>query len=514
MLLVALFIGVFSYVVFTAGVLGLFDTYFFKSICFISLISLILIIYFQIKKVNWYSKVELSELPAIFLILLIGLVTLIGALLPELAFDALWYHLTIPKIFISEGGMPFIKGGIFYYSLMPMLTEMIYLPLIMYGGEIYAKLAHFFFGVLTAMAIYKIVRIYLSRNWALIGVLVFTSSLVVSWLMTTAYSDLSRSFFETLALYYFLIFTKSNKKKHLLTSAILVGLAVSTKLVSLGSILVFLTLLLMYQKFTSNFFKCLFLFALPSISIASPWFIRAFFYTGNPVYPLFSELGLSGSTFDLINPVTFVKTFIDTFLFSADPINPLFFMLVPMFVFVGKKFYLKNIYLITYIAISYLVWYFFFQEGGSRFLTSYFGAYIAVSLLLISRLHLPMRKILIVTVFLISAISLVYRGASHLRAWPYLLGIENKENFLLKRLNFEFGDFYDENEDIKKIAGSDLVLIQNIHNLYYVDFNFTISEWENASDAKYKLVYDRYTVDNISEPLYINKKTHVKLYKL
>lgn len=72
----------------------------------------------------------------LLLILLIqALVNLIGALGPELGFDALWYHLPIPQTWLANQKITFL-GGDLYYSGLPKLIDMLYV----YPGS---QLIHF-----------------------------------------------------------------------------------------------------------------------------------------------------------------------------------------------------------------------------------------------------------------------------------------------------------------------------------------------------------------------------------
>ena len=59
------------------------------------------------------------------LIIVQALVNLIGALGPELGFDALWYHLTEAKLFLQRGSIAPLPGNLLYWSGLPRLGEMI-----------------------------------------------------------------------------------------------------------------------------------------------------------------------------------------------------------------------------------------------------------------------------------------------------------------------------------------------------------------------------------------------------
>jgi 4-amino-4-deoxy-L-arabinose transferase-like glycosyltransferase len=79
---------------------------------------------------------------------------------------------------------------------------MLYIPSIVFGGEVLAKLVHFAFGVSTIFVAYRLARKFMSPVYSLIACMVFYSNHVVAWLSITAYIDLARTLFEVLAMYY------------------------------------------------------------------------------------------------------------------------------------------------------------------------------------------------------------------------------------------------------------------------------------------------------------------------
>src|SRR3989344_468743 len=119
-----------------------------------------------------------KKLSKLFLVLIIvqAVVNLIGALGPELGFDALWYHLTEARLFLQNHSLAPIPGNLLYLSGLPRLGEMMYMFLP-------GKLVHWGFGVLSAYLIYQLA----GRAAALL----FYSTLLVGWLSTTAYVDLT-----------------------------------------------------------------------------------------------------------------------------------------------------------------------------------------------------------------------------------------------------------------------------------------------------------------------------------
>lgn len=126
------------------------------------------------------------------------------------------------------------------------------------------------------------------------------------------------------------------------------------------------------------------------------------------------------------------------------------------------------------------------------------------------------RSVLISVIIIVSIISVLYRGAANIKYIPVVLGIQTKNDFLSKSLNFSFGDFYDTDGYFKTyIKATDKVLLYGFHNLYYVDFPFIDSSWVKKGDS-----FNYVAVQNTTLPkrfkdwdlVYQNLKTSVKIY--
>jgi|SRR3989344_1584478 len=103
----AFLIALYSYFIFALGLLHLLR----RDIILVTTIILFLILIKTFLKqfINFLLTLKVYLMSAKFLqTLLFSLITiqvfvnLVGALGPELAFDALWYHLTIPKIYLQQ----------------------------------------------------------------------------------------------------------------------------------------------------------------------------------------------------------------------------------------------------------------------------------------------------------------------------------------------------------------------------------------------------------------------------
>jgi 4-amino-4-deoxy-L-arabinose transferase-like glycosyltransferase len=246
--------------------------------------------------------------------LLSGLVVvLIGAVLvmdwvPPVSRDALTHHLAVPKLYVKHGGMVEIPSLAFSYY--PMNLDLLYIVPLIFGNDIFPKYIHFAFALLTAGLIFGYLKPRLNSVFALAGVVFFLSLPVIVRLSTTVYVDLGLVFFSTLALIFFLNWIeKEFNLTFLLISAIGCGLALGTKynaLIILFLLALFVPFVYSKKKQTvevsegssHGFFNLKqslkavgysVLYVLVALIVFSPWAIRNYSWTKNPVYPLFNH---------------------------------------------------------------------------------------------------------------------------------------------------------------------------------------------------------------------------------
>lgn len=520
----ALIIGIYSYSIFLIGLLFLLKP---SIIVLFSILFFAVLILSYRKNINVKDiyargmRVSLKKLDKFLLILLtiqVG-VNLVGALGPELAFDALWYHLTFPKLYLEYGGIVHVPGGLLYYSGIPKLTELIYTAQLAFGGEIIPKLTHLTFGLLTCIALYKISRKYLSITYSILVVLLFYSNLSVAWESITAYVDLARAFFEIMAFWAFLNWHKDHKLKWFLLSSVILGLAISSKLISMSTIPIYLVLIFLQNINLSKKIKLSIFFTLLSLFIASPWFVFSFIHTGNPIYPLISNYD-TGQGFFLLNPIRFAQSLFNLFTKAADPISPIYIITFPLLLFFFRKIYYSKLKtVLIFSSLSLLVWYITPQSGGGRFILPFLPMLSLLSVAAVTLIERrSIRRYLTFLVIFLSIVSIGYRGIANLKYAPLLLGKETKEEFMTKNLNFSFGDFYDIDNYFKdNLNEEDTVLLYGFHNLYYVDFNFIHESWVKKGDTfNYIATQDaklpeRFSLWNL---IYYNPTTNVRLYSL
>ena len=393
---------------------------------------------------------------------------------------------------------------------------------------------------------------FFASKISLIAVVVFYSNLVVGWQSITSYVDLARTFFEIMALWGFVNYWKKGEKKWLIESGVMLGLAVSTKLLAVGSLFIFSVLIIIHSslyakgpprrspfghlrgvKNPKNLFIGLFVYWVICLLIPLPWFVFSYINTGNPIYPLFTDIYKVNFDIGLLNPLRFASETWNVFTSAADPISPIYIIFLPLLLLFllrhsGKRSQvpsgtwrsasrismaqrdsgqarmtrLQMIALYSFLAI--VVWYLTPRTGGGRFILPYLPAFSIVVAGVIEQLRSPRRShgfsaswriqpatirgdstwnLCVGLVVLISIISIFYRGIANSKYIPFIIGNQSKDQFLSSNLNFSFGDFYDTDDYFKKhIKPKDTVLLYGFHNLYYVDFPFIDSSWAKKGD--------------------------------
>ncbi len=215
------------------------------------------------------------------------------ASVPPVSRDALTHHLAVPKLWVEAGGIHERPDIVFSYY--PQLLDVLYMAPVALGHDIAAKYLHFLFALLTALIIFLFVRRRTGASWAALAGLMFLTLPLIVKLSVTVYVDLGLVFFTSAALFSGLIWLEDTARwRWLLLAAVCSGLALGTKYNALVSFLV-LSLLLPFFYLSRrkdqhaeqlNAVKYGTLFVAVSMLVFSPWLIRNYSLTGNPLYPL------------------------------------------------------------------------------------------------------------------------------------------------------------------------------------------------------------------------------------
>jgi len=249
------------------------------------------------KKVETFSSVWFItvSLVTLFAALIVCIIILAGV--PPVSRDALVHHLVIPKLYLRHGGIYEIPSMVFSYY--PMNLDLLYLVPLYFGNDVIPKLIHFCFALLTAWLIFNFLKPRSNTVYALLGGIFFLSVPIIVKLSITVYVDLGLIFFSTASLLLVLRWIEEGfRLRLLLLSALFCGLAAGTKyngLITLFLLTLFVPFL--YSRYVPNskpgFFKAAgygLLFLSVALLVLSPWMMRNYLWTNNPLYPLYDHL--------------------------------------------------------------------------------------------------------------------------------------------------------------------------------------------------------------------------------
>jgi len=241
------------------------------------------------------QRIVLISLCLLFVTLVVSIILL--ASVPPVSRDALTHHLFVPKLYIEHGGIYEIESIPFSYY--PMNLDLLYMIPLYFGDDIIPKYIHFIFALLTALLIYNYLKNRISEFYGLLGALFFLSIPIIVKLSITVYVDLGLMFFTTSSLLLLFRWLNSGHRiRYLILAGVCCGLAAGTKyngMVSLFLLSLFTPVLYMRtgEKLPGSSLKAIgfaLIFVLASLAAYSPWLIRNYAWTGNPIYPLYNSL--------------------------------------------------------------------------------------------------------------------------------------------------------------------------------------------------------------------------------
>jgi 4-amino-4-deoxy-L-arabinose transferase-like glycosyltransferase len=230
-----------------------------------------------------------------FLASLIGFVALLDlvwAVAPEIHYDALNYHLAVPKLYLENGG--FGDLSYFWHSYFAQLVEtLMALPLGL-DGQTAARLLTMTIGVIATLEVYLLGRIVSDGRVGLWAAALFHSTPLVSWLSTTVYVELATAMLLSAALLAFLRWREERQSGWLWASGLLIGAVIGAKPTAVLGVPV-IVLVLFRDLFGRRFpnrskWKLAAVFILAAVPLSIPWYAVRYVYTGNPVFPLMSRL--------------------------------------------------------------------------------------------------------------------------------------------------------------------------------------------------------------------------------
>ncbi len=205
------------------------------------------------------------------------------------------YHLAAPWRWLNEGTLSYLPS--LTNTNSGMAFEMSYLVALAFDSVLGAKLLHYGTGVALLVAVMVCARRL--GSWAIgaatVSMLLIATPLIkLQAIFPLAYTDLPVSLSVMVGILLWMMWRESRDPKLLWCMALCAGFTAAfkfTALAVLGAWVVLVALELYAQRRTLvQGFLDLVKFGLIAIAPSVPWFVRNWYLTGNPVYPIASSV--------------------------------------------------------------------------------------------------------------------------------------------------------------------------------------------------------------------------------
>ena len=224
-----------------------------------------------------------------------GFHLLLNAWAPPVGWDALAYHLAIPRIYLDSGGLADIPW--LPQSRWPHLMEALYAFPMSLGADWGGAMLHAALSAALAVCVYREGEARGGRGAGAMGALLLMSQPALLEVGPQAHSDGALTLFYFLACVHLMRWDREREGSALVVAGLLSGLAAAVKIQgSLLSAALGVFVLLRGGRWAGARFA--FWAALPAL----PWFLRTWALAGNPVWPFAS--GVFGGVDD---PAWFVS---------------------------------------------------------------------------------------------------------------------------------------------------------------------------------------------------------------
>lgn len=256
------------------------------------------------------------EILLVSLLLIFVLIALVRALSPEVGADALIYHLAIPLSFLRTGKIAVDQE--WTTTGYPLMTEMLFGIGLSLHRPILAKLFHFAFGVLAALAVYAVTKEAMAsdthepgqkRRAGLWAAAIFFMTPVFGFQLGTANVELAQAFYALLLAFCLIKHARQPMQiRWLFLGGLMAGLTVAAKYNGLffilgGGLSVFIGTARSTAKHRLlTALRQSSLFLIVAIISFGPWWIKNLILLDNPVYPFMVQA--FGGAPDLVAMVT------------------------------------------------------------------------------------------------------------------------------------------------------------------------------------------------------------------
>lgn len=298
--------GTISLVLLGLGIAGLWHPGFLRGIFYASVGSCLGIILLNMRRRHGEGSAQQyapapaqQERPGILqgvalgLILLAVVMNVLATAAPVTSYDALVYHLALPKLYLLRGQITPTPENL--YSGIPFGIQMLYGLTLALANENLAALLLCSFGIVTALTIWVLLRRHASNHAGMLAALFYYLCPLVLYGSWQSGIDLGGGFYLTLALSSLSLGLRNSETESRawpMATGIFLGLAMGVKYTFLPIAAVFVLVIFWLRKRSGNTaaMKEAVITATIAAAVFMPWLIKNIFFYGNPLYPFFNNL--------------------------------------------------------------------------------------------------------------------------------------------------------------------------------------------------------------------------------
>jgi len=230
---------------------------------------------------SWLGSLGLS------LLIITAVGSFLWALAPAVRYDSVSYHLAVPVRYLEAGRMIELPES--FQTYFAHYGEMLYLIAFALGDQPLPGLINFSAGILLAIQTFFLGKRLGNQAVGWIAAVILFSLPIIGIESATTYIDIFSALFVSSTLFAALLWAQGNGKEWLLFVGLFSGLALGTKLTAFWLLLPFLGIitvkLFLECKQWMSFVKSFTVIVIPALLLWSPWLIRDWVWTGNPVFP-------------------------------------------------------------------------------------------------------------------------------------------------------------------------------------------------------------------------------------
>jgi hypothetical protein len=389
-----------------------------------------------------YSVWEKSLLGLLLVVLAVHAT---GLLVPEIGFDAVWYHLPVIDSFVNSHQILYLEN--FYQSLNPLFTDLIFLLGYQVGGEFGAKVVAYLLMVTLLLVSYVLARQFIKLDYALMTIIIIALFQPIAWQATSFYIDIGKAVWEVGAVLLLVLWVKKPAVNHqrlklMLLASLIFGASLASKQFS--------DLLLPAWMFAiwwhSRSGKQLLLSLIAVLVIPSFFYLHTFLATGDLFYLYnfhFSNIAQMGSKASLseylISRLVTLPFSIFKLTVVKDYTSPLLLLFGPLLLWKLRSLVKdQGLQLLAWFAVhQWLVWW-FLPPLSTRYALSGFILFMILmiwSMEAVIKEQRSFQKPLLLTVFISIAITLAPRLVISAKNVQHLVTRESKSSYIKSKFD-------------------------------------------------------------------------------